>query len=142
MKALQPLGTIPTRHPASFPPAAFTAKLDDARAADRIKKAHETLYHFHEPADEAEANLWLRRYLVNYNNGRHRSEDHARIEDWLKHLPPPPACGRCAPGSGSAPSPGSPDATMTGTSSGRSAGRDDPRRASRRQPNSCWDVRP
>ena len=52
-----------------------------------LKEAHETLYHFHEPADEAEANLWLRRYLVNYNNGRHRSEDHSRIEDWLKHLP-------------------------------------------------------
>ena len=26
-----------------------------------VKEAHETLYHFHQPADEAEANLWLRR---------------------------------------------------------------------------------
>ena len=52
-----------------------------------IKDAHETLYHFHQPADEAEANLWFRRFLVTYNNGRHRSEDHARIEDWLMHLP-------------------------------------------------------
>lgn len=52
-----------------------------------VKEAHETLYHFHAPADEAEANLWLRRYLVTYNNGRHRSEEHSRIEDWLTHLP-------------------------------------------------------
>jgi hypothetical protein len=48
---------------------------------------HETLYHFHKPKDEAEANLWLRRALVAYNNGDHRSEPHSRIEDWLKHLP-------------------------------------------------------
>jgi transposase-like protein len=52
-----------------------------------VKEAHETLYHFHEPANEAEANLWLRRFLVTYNNGRHRSEEHSRIEDWLIHLP-------------------------------------------------------
>ena len=52
-----------------------------------VKEAHETLYHFHQPTDEAEANLWLRRYLVTYNNGRHRQEAHSRIEDWLTHLP-------------------------------------------------------
>ena len=28
-----------------------------------VKEAHETLYHFH-TSNEAEANLWLRRYLV------------------------------------------------------------------------------
>jgi hypothetical protein len=33
-----------------------------------VKEAHETLYHFHEPQNEAEANLWLRRYLINYNS--------------------------------------------------------------------------
>ena len=27
-----------------------------------MKEVHETLYHFHQPKDEAEANLWLRRY--------------------------------------------------------------------------------
>ena len=43
--------------------------------------------------DEAEANLWLRRYLVTYNYGRHRSEERCRIEDWLTHLP---ASGVCA----------------------------------------------
>lgn len=53
-----------------------------------IKEVHETLYHFHKPKDEAEANLWMRRALVTYNNGDHRSAPHSRIEDWLKHLPP------------------------------------------------------
>ena len=52
-----------------------------------VKEAHETLYHFHVPQDEAEANLWLRRYLVRYNGQRHRSEAHSRSEDWLTHLP-------------------------------------------------------
>jgi hypothetical protein len=53
-----------------------------------IKEAHETLYHFHKPENEAEANLWLRRYLLTYNNQKHRSESHSRLEDWLAHLPP------------------------------------------------------
>lgn len=52
-----------------------------------VKEVHETLYHFHQPRDEAEANLWLRRALVTYNNGAHRSEPHSRVEDWLKTLP-------------------------------------------------------
>lgn len=52
-----------------------------------IKEVHETLYHFHKPRDEEEANLWLRRALVTYNNGDHRAEPHSRIEDWLRHLP-------------------------------------------------------
>jgi hypothetical protein len=29
----------------------------------------------------------MRRALVTYNNGDHRSEPHSRVEDWLKHLP-------------------------------------------------------
>ena len=58
-----------------------------ARPFRTIKEVHETLYHFHKPKDEAEANLWMRRALVTYNNGDHRSEPHSRIEDWLKHLP-------------------------------------------------------
>jgi hypothetical protein len=52
-----------------------------------IKEVHETLYHFHKPKDEEEANQWLRRALVTYNNAEHRAEPHARIEDWLCHLP-------------------------------------------------------
>ena len=52
-----------------------------------VKEVHETLYHFHRPQNEAEANLWLQRYLLNYNQQPHRSEPHSRLEDWLAHLP-------------------------------------------------------
>jgi hypothetical protein len=49
---------------------------------------HETLYHFHEPETEGEANAWLFNFLIRYNNMPHRSEPHSRVEDWLKNLPP------------------------------------------------------
>jgi hypothetical protein len=52
-----------------------------------IKEAHETLYHFHEPETEAEANLWVARFIITYNGGDHRTEPHSRIDDWLAHLP-------------------------------------------------------
>lgn len=52
-----------------------------------VKEAHETLYHFHEPETEAEANLWLARFIANYNAKDHRTEPHSRIDDWLAHLP-------------------------------------------------------
>jgi hypothetical protein len=52
-----------------------------------VKEVHETLYHFHTPENEAEANLWLHRYLASYNAQPHRSEPHSRNEDWLAHLP-------------------------------------------------------
>lgn len=52
-----------------------------------VKEAHETLYHFHKPENEAVANLWLHRYLANYNAQAHRGEPHSRLEDWLKNLP-------------------------------------------------------
>lgn len=52
-----------------------------------VKEVHETLYHFHKPENEAEANLWLQQYVVNYNQRRHRTEDHSRAEDWLSNLP-------------------------------------------------------
>jgi hypothetical protein len=53
-----------------------------------IKEAHETLYHFHQPENEAEANLWLHNYLLRYNEQPHRKEAHSRTADWIKHLPP------------------------------------------------------
>jgi hypothetical protein len=53
-----------------------------------VKEAHETLYHFHEPQTEAEANAWLFNYLLRYNDSPHRSASHARMEDWRQHLPP------------------------------------------------------
>jgi hypothetical protein len=52
-----------------------------------VKEAHETLYHFHKPETEQQANEWLLRYLLNYNAQRHRSEPHSRSDDWLTHLP-------------------------------------------------------
>ena len=52
-----------------------------------MKEAHETLYHFHRPGTEAEANLWLRRYLLHYNAQPHRSAGRSRGEDWLASLP-------------------------------------------------------
>ncbi len=52
-----------------------------------VKEAHETLYHFHQPETEEEANRWLHQYLLHYNSQPHRAENHSRMEDWLKHLP-------------------------------------------------------
>ena len=52
-----------------------------------VKETHETLYHSHEPATEAEANLWLRQYLRHYNDKPHRESPHSRLEDWLRHSP-------------------------------------------------------
>src|SRR5919108_4441152 len=53
-----------------------------------VKEAHETLYHFHEPETELEANAWLFNYLLRYNDSPHRTEAHTRLEDWVQHLPP------------------------------------------------------
>ena len=53
-----------------------------------VKEVHETLYHFHEPQTEAEANAWLFNYLLRYNDRPHRSEPQSRLEDWVQHLPP------------------------------------------------------
>lgn len=53
-----------------------------------VKEAHETLYHFHKPETEMQANEWLMRYLIRtYNVQRHRSEPHSRSDDWLASLP-------------------------------------------------------
>lgn len=52
-----------------------------------VKEAHETLYHFHKPETEKQANEWLLRYLLRYNDQNHRTEKHSRLADWLTHLP-------------------------------------------------------
>lgn len=52
-----------------------------------VKEAHETLYHFHKPETEKQANDWLMRYLLSYNDQNHRSEKHSRLVDWKTHLP-------------------------------------------------------
>ncbi len=79
---------------ATHRPAGSDGRRTTARAKGKVerpfrtlKEAHETLYHFHEPETEAEANLWLARFVVTYHGGDHRTEPHARIDDWLAHLP-------------------------------------------------------
>lgn len=52
-----------------------------------VKEMHETLYHFHEPQNEIEANEWLLNFLMRYNTMQHRSENHSRMEDWQHNLP-------------------------------------------------------
>jgi hypothetical protein len=52
-----------------------------------VKEMYETLFHFHEPQTEEEANAGLRQYLLRYNDMQHRSEPHSRLEDWLGNLP-------------------------------------------------------
>lgn len=52
-----------------------------------VKEVHETLYHFHKPNNQEEANAWLLNYLLSYNVQKHRSEPHSRIEDWIKNIP-------------------------------------------------------
>jgi hypothetical protein len=52
-----------------------------------VKEAHETLYHFHAPQTEAEANAWLFNYLLRDNDRPHRSASHSRMEDWVQPLP-------------------------------------------------------
>jgi hypothetical protein len=53
-----------------------------------VKEMHETLYHFHAPQTELEANAWLLNFLLRYNHMQHRTEPHSRFEDWLDNLPP------------------------------------------------------
>lgn len=52
-----------------------------------VKEIHETLYHFHAPKNEEEANAWLCNYLQRYNQMDHRSAPHPRLEDWMKNIP-------------------------------------------------------
>ena len=52
-----------------------------------VKEMHETLYHFHEPETEVQANAWLMNFLVRYNDMQHRTESHSRLQDWLHNLP-------------------------------------------------------
>jgi hypothetical protein len=75
-------------------PAGSDGRRTTARAKGKVerpfrtvKEAHETLYHFHQPESEEEANQWLARYIDTYNAKDHRSEPHSRIDDWLAHLP-------------------------------------------------------
>jgi hypothetical protein len=53
-----------------------------------VKEMHETLYHFNQPKDITEANKWLLKQILLYNERDHRSEPHSRIEDWRQNIPP------------------------------------------------------
>jgi hypothetical protein len=67
------------------------------RAFRTLKEAHETLYHFHKPETERQANEWLLRHLIHVHNARrHRSEPHTLMDDWLKNLPPEGVREMCA----------------------------------------------
>jgi hypothetical protein len=75
-------------------PAGSDGRRTTARAKGKVerpfrtvKDAHETLYHFHQPESEEEANRWLARFIRTYNLGNHRAEQHSRTDDWLRHLP-------------------------------------------------------
>jgi hypothetical protein len=75
-------------------PAGSDGRRTTARAKGKVerpfrtvKDAHETLYHFHQPETETEANRWLARFVATYNRGGHRSEPYSRLDDWLAHLP-------------------------------------------------------
>ncbi|MGK4864697.1 IS481 family transposase, partial [Salmonella enterica] len=48
------------------------SKRKDERPFRTVKEAHETLYHFHKPETELQANEWLCNYLSRYNAQRHR----------------------------------------------------------------------
>ena len=75
-------------------PAGSDGRRTTARAKGKVerpfrtvKEAHETLYHFHQPESEEEANQWLARFIDTYNAKDHRSEPHSRVDDWLARLP-------------------------------------------------------
>ena len=69
-----------------------------------VKEMQETLYHFHEPQTEDEANAWLFNFLLRYNGMPHRAEP------WRTGCCRRPLRGSatCAVGSGFVPLPAKP----------------------------------
>ncbi len=89
-RVMESLGIeVMTRMPAGSDGRRTTARSKGKveRPFRTVKDAHETLYHFHQPDTEAEANRWLARFIDSYNRGDHRAEPHSRMDDWLAHLP-------------------------------------------------------
>jgi hypothetical protein len=68
--------------------ATARAKGQVERPLRTVKEMPETLYHFHEPETEQEANAWLHHFLLRYNAMPHRTEAHSRLDAWLEHFPP------------------------------------------------------
>ena len=52
-----------------------------------VKELHESLYHFYMPETQTEANLWLLKFIQQYNQNPHRHENRSRYEDWIKSQP-------------------------------------------------------
>ena len=89
-RVMESLGVEVTAHmPAGSDGRRITARAKGKveRPFRTVKDAHETLYHFHQPETEEEANRWLARFIRTYNLGQHRADPHSRIDDWLAHLP-------------------------------------------------------
>ena len=89
-RVMESLGVEVTPHmPAGSDGSRTTARAKGKveRPFRTVKDAHETLYHFHQPETEEEANRWLARFIRTYNLRDHRAEQHSRIDDWLAHLP-------------------------------------------------------
>jgi hypothetical protein len=79
----------------THPPRGKGGRRTTARAKGKVerpfrtvKELHETLYHFHAPETEDEANAWLFNFLLRYNDMPHRTEPHSRLDDWVENLPP------------------------------------------------------
>jgi hypothetical protein len=53
-----------------------------------VKEVHETLDHVHTLQHEEEANAWRVNFRLRSHEPPHRSEPHARLEEWLAHLSP------------------------------------------------------
>jgi hypothetical protein len=82
---VQVMAHMPAGSDGRRPTARAKGKVE--RAFRTVKEAHETLYHFHKPASEEEANRWLQRFLVQYNAQPHRAGGRSRLEDWHANLP-------------------------------------------------------
>ncbi|MCY4325994.1 MAG: IS481 family transposase [Rhodobacteraceae bacterium] len=81
--------TVQTHRPAGSDGNRVTARSKGKveRPFRTVKEAHETLYHFHQPQTEEEANVWLKHYLKSDNDKPHRRESQSRTEDWSAHVP-------------------------------------------------------
>jgi hypothetical protein len=72
IRVMESLGVEVTPHM----PAGSDGRRTTARAKGKVelpfrtlKDAHETLYHFHQPASEDEADRWQARFIQKYNRG-------------------------------------------------------------------------
>lgn len=57
------------------------------RSFKSTKESFEPLYHLQPPQTLDEANIWLTNYVLDYNQSKHRTESHSKLEDWQQNLP-------------------------------------------------------